>query len=209
MGGTCAGLMRGETMSSYYRYHLFCDLAVDAPQTLHRALTALSQGAPLTLQDMADLPPIVAEYLTNSGFPGDGVHLYAPHGPGRLLDGRAEIDLTSAHARYSLSLTRTFHDDEYYNGGIYYPYWLMQFLADDGPIGTRQQTNGREPPGILTRIGGDIILSQAAYAPAEFWPIPGQALPDRDVPMVFRSHDRFNLTQRLEDLAMFSGAQGG
>ncbi len=73
------------------------------------------------------------------------MHLYAPQGPGAVVDGQVVIDLASPHARYALAMVRTFHDDEYWNGGVYFPYWLMQFIADDGPIGTRQQTTGTSP----------------------------------------------------------------
>jgi hypothetical protein len=192
-------------MSSYYCYSLSFEVSFDRPQTLHLALRALAAGKPLSVADMPDLPPTVADYLAHSGMNGDGVHVYAPFGGGRLVDGRVEIDLESPQTRFHLNLVRTFHDDEYYNGGIYFPYWLMQFVANDGPIGTRQQTNGGEPHAIITRQGGDIIVSQTAYSPSEYWPIPGQAPPDADQPLVFSGHQRHHLAQWLRDIDMFSG----
>jgi hypothetical protein len=196
-------------LSSYYRYQLFCTLRTDAPPILHRALTAAAARAPLSMSEMADLPPIVADYLAYESVMGEGVQVYAPQGPGRVVDGQVVIDMASPHTHYVFAMVRTFHDDEYWNGGVYLPYWLMQFIADDGPIGTRQQTNGNEPPAILTRVGGDIIVSNTAYAPARFWPMPGAAAPDGEAPLVFESHDRFNLAKRLQDLAMFADGWPG
>jgi hypothetical protein len=196
-------------VSSYFRYCLNFDVRPDAPDALHRGLTAMAAGAALSASDMADLPPIIADYLSGEGFPGDGVQLYALSGAVRMTDQGPVLDPASPHARWTLSLVRTFHDDEYYNGGNYFPYWLMQFVMADGPIGTRQQINGVEPHAILTRIGGDIIISTPAYAPGRFWPIPGQAAPDDKEPLVFESHDRFDLAQRLRDLDMFRDGMPG
>ncbi len=96
------------------------------------------------------------------------------------------------------------HDDEHFNGRMYYPYWLYQCAAYDGPLGTMQQTNGADLPSILTKADGHIIETTLAYGPAKFWPTQGQAPPDPETPMVIEKSTSVPLSEIIASLADFS-----
>lgn len=183
-------------MSDYYRIELRCNISADAPKELHNALSELAEGKTPDEASLEGLPGIVKEYLRPGGFHGDGVTLYFLNGPELSLRGGSD-------GCYTLHLTITFHDDEYFNGGIYFPYWLMQFVVDQGPIGTMQQINGVALPTILSKMDNEIIETNLAYAPDEFWPIPGQRAPDKDTPVAVKSSRRSNIFEIIESLSDF------
>ncbi|NSX56037.1 hypothetical protein [Parasulfitobacter algicola] len=193
-------------MSDYYQFHLRFDVRSDAPTTLHKALVLRSEGGFPKREDVSDLPGTVQDYLCNGGVPGDGIYLYEHHGPKmKYRDGAMrEVPLEPQEASHSLRMAQTFHDDEYWNGGMYYVHWLYQFAANDGPIGTMQQINGNEPPAILTKASDRIIETRMAYNPARFWPMDGQAEPDPEQPMLIERQNSFSLSEMMENIAAFA-----
>ncbi|ABD52962.1 hypothetical protein [Jannaschia sp. CCS1] len=193
-------------MSDHYLFHLTFDVRHDAPPQLMAALAKRAGGDVPSTEDMGDLPPIVQDYLRGGGVPGDGVYCFYNRGPrSKFIDGTlVEIGWEPHEGSHTLRMAQTFHDDEYWNGGLYYIHWLYQFVADDGPIGTMQQTNGNEPASILTKVGDDIIETKLAYNPGKYWPGPGQPKPDPDTPMIIEKSTAFPLSEMMEGLAMFA-----
>lgn len=183
-------------MSDHYRFDLRCNISANAPKEVHYALSELAEGNDPAPAQLKELPGLVQEYLRPGGAEGDGVTLY-------FLNSKNGALMGGILGAYTLHLTRTFHDDEYFNGGLYFPYWLMQFMEDQGPIGTMQQINGATLPVILTKVENDIIETHLAYAPDEFWPIPGLRAPGKDNPVMVRNSQRFNIHQTLEELSDF------
>lgn len=188
-------------MSDYYLFNLRFTIRAEAPASLHTALTRRAAGDVPARSDIADLPATVQDYLSSGGFPGDGVYLYErtkyfdptlPSGQPQYRDG------------FLLRLSQTFHDDEYFNGGLYYPYWLMQFAGSDGQLGTMHQINGDEPPTVLTKVGSLLHETELAYAPDELWPIPGNEPPNANAPLIVRKTTTHKITELIDDLQMFS-----
>ena len=170
-------------MSDYYLFNFRFAISTDAPASLLSALCTASRGGAVPRDQLSDLPLIVHDYLAGEGFPGDGVHQF-----------NKEMDA------YLLRLSRTFHDDEYFNGGIYFPYWLMSFAARDGQLGTMHQINGDTPPVILTKVGPLLHETEMAYSPDEFWPIPGQRMPDASAPLIVKKTTTHRLTELMDQL---------
>ena len=193
-------------MADHYLFHLNFDVRADAPPQLHSALGKRAEGEYPTREEVCDLPGIVQDYLCSGGVPGDGVYSYTSLGPRmKYRDGKmVEVGFEPHEGSHALRMALTFHDDEYFNGGIYFTTWLFQYAAHDGPIGTMQQTNGKDIPAILTRKADTIIETHLAYAPGEFWPLPGQAEPDGDAPIKIRRTTAMPLTELLEGMAFFA-----
>lgn len=197
-------------MSDHYLFHLTFDVRQDAPPQLKAALTKRANDEVPTEEEVSPLPEIVQTYLRSGGVPGDGVYCFHALGPrGKYRDGKmVEVGWEPHEGSHRLRMAQTFHDDEYWNGGIFYIFWLYQFVAYDGPIGTMQQINGNAPASILTKMGERIIETSLAYNPGEFWPIPGQAAPDPETPMVINRTQSYNLPEVMAGLADFAGGFG-
>ncbi|KIT14835.1 hypothetical protein [Jannaschia aquimarina] len=193
-------------MSDHYLFHIRFDVRHDAPAALHRALTVLSEGNAPTDAELDGLPGIVKDYLRgNTGAPGDGVHLYWHYGPKRVYRGGELVEAPREphEGSHALRMTQTFHDDEYFNGGIYFPYWLFQFAAHDGPVATMQQTNGNELPSVVTKHGDRLIETSLAYNPDRFWPIGNERPPEQGNPVVIKENREMSLSETLEGLSVF------
>ena len=121
-----------------------------------------------------------------------------------LADGSTAPDSSKAHLAYStLRMARQFHDDEYFNGGVYFPYWLFQFAKGDGPVATMQQVNGNDLPHIFW-IEGDVLHETVpAFHPDAMWPIGNSPAPSSQMPMVIQEDRAFPIAQILSDLEMF------
>ncbi len=193
-------------MSDQYLFHLNFDVRHDAPAQLHAALAKRAEGIFPKEEDVCDLPGMVRTYLQSGGTPGDGVYCYQSRGPRqKFRDGKMVPAPFEPHeGSHSLRMAHTFHDDEYWNGGIFYPYWLFQFAAYDGPIGTMQQTNGHDPAAILTKAGDRIIETQLAYNPGKYWPMSGQGEPDPDTSMVIEKSTTIPLAEMMKSLSDFA-----
>lgn len=192
-------------MSDHYLFHFNFDLSPDAPAPLLRSLDILAKGGTPGEADTEGLPGIVREYLMSGGVPGDGVYLFEKSEPMRMTsDGEAEADPSKAHlTRYSLRMARTFHDDEYFNGGMFWPYWLFQFAASDGPLATNQQTNGGDIPSVISKFGDRLIETHFAYNPLEY-DLSGRLPPGKENPVVISRTTDMSLSETLEGLQIFA-----
>jgi hypothetical protein len=189
-------------MSDYYLFNLRLRIDAGTPEALHVALTKRARGETPSKEDVATLPGMAQVYLLGAKGPGDGVHLYEPT---KIFDPTLPAGQPQYRDGYLLRLSQTFHDDEYFNGGMFYPYWLMS-LAANGQLGTMQQINGDDPPVVLTRVGSLLHETSLAYHPADLWPIPGQEPPDEQTPLVIKETRSHVIDDLMKDLSMFADA---
>lgn len=197
-------------MSDHYLFHLTFDMRHDAPPQLQAALTKRANGEVPTEEDVTDLPKMVQNYLRRGGPPGDGIYCFHNKGPrSKFIDGKmVEIGWEPHEGSHYLRMAQTFHDDEYWNGGMFYIFWLYQFVAYNGPIGTMQQTNGNAPAAILTKVDDTVLETALAYTPGEFWPMQGQATPDPETPMVIKRTQPYHMPEMMAGLASFADGYG-
>ena len=193
-------------MSDHYLYNLHFTVRHDAPPQLHAALTKRADGAMPTREEVSDLPVLAQDYLCSDGGPGDGVYLYQYRGPHIKFRNGAmvEVPYEPHQGTHDLRMARTFHDDAYFNGGVFFVYWLFQFIAEDGPFGTMTQFNGKELPKVLTKIDGQIVETALSYTPARFWPMPGQDAPNAEQPVIVETTTSANLAETMESLQVFA-----
>ncbi|TWI33868.1 DUF2267 domain-containing protein [Paracoccus sulfuroxidans] len=190
-------------MSEYYRFSLNFKIRRDAPQALHRALRALSERRLPEEEDLAELPPVVGEYLRHpsppEGMDGDGF-TYRYSRSGRVFREERPDDPTHA-----IHVERTFHDDEYWACGVYFIYWLFQFAAEDGHLAIKL-LEFDTPPEIYTRQGSDILITQLRYEPEEYRPLSLREMPLDDTnPIVISETFRQNLPEFLKNIAEMCG----
>lgn len=192
-------------MSDHYLIHFNCELRYDIPDALARCLAILAEGGIPTEADTEGLPRIVGSYLRSSGPPGDGVYLFYRRVPlRRTAEGQFEDDLSRPdRISYQLRMARTFHDDEYYNGGLYWPYWLYQFAKIEGPIATMQQINGMDIPSVISKFGDRLIETSFDYNPGGF-DRNGRAPPEADTPVVISRQTEISLSETLEQISMWA-----
>lgn len=170
-------------MSDYYRYSFTFALSPETPVELTEALRLLSEGQRPSKEQLAAFPGLPQIYLSgNTGAPGDGVH---------ALDNGV------------LRLSQTFHDDEFFNGGEYFVWWLLQFAGHDGPLGTVQQTNGLDMPEVLIKKG-DLLLTARVdmVGGADLQPSP-EPVAGPEGPVRIGSTQVASITQMLEELRVF------
>lgn len=129
-------------MSDNYMFQFTFTLRDDTPAALRQALRLLSEGQTPPKDLLAGFPGMAQIYLETGGMPGDGVH-------------SVENGL--------VRMTRTFHDDEFFNGGEYFVWWLVQYATGPGPVGVRQQINGLDMPEILVKDGDLLITARTGY----------------------------------------------
>lgn len=184
-------------MSDHYLFHLTFAVREDAPAQLKSALAKRSAGKMPTAEEVSDLPPIVQSYLRSGGAPGDGIYCFHPCGPrSKFSNGQmVEIGWEPHEGSHLLRMAHTFHDDEYWNGGMFYVFWLYQFVAYDGPIGTMQQTNGNDPAAILTKVDNHIVETATTF---------DHSNRDKDKPISIDRTQSFDLSQMLDQLADFA-----
>lgn len=186
-------------MSDYYRFCLNFKIRRDAPRALHAALRDLSERRLPDEADLAELPPVVADYLRHphppEGLDGDGfTYRYARTGM-VLREERSEDPTHAIH------IERTFHDDEYWNGGVYFIFWLFQFASGDGHLAT-MLLEFDTPPEIYTRHGDDILITRLRYNPEEFRPLAFREGPLDEVnPIVVSETVRQNLREFLMNIS--------
>jgi len=189
-------------MSDYYRFSLNFQIRRDTPVALRSALSALADRRSPDESDLAALPPLVADYLRHphppEGVDGDGfTYRYARNGF-RHREERPEDPTHYIH------LERTFHDDEFSNGGMYFVYWLFQFAAQDGHLATKLLFFDT-PPEIYTRHGEDILTTHLSYNPEEFRPLALRQTPlDPTNPIVVTETWRQNLKELLDNIAFMA-----
>ena len=185
-------------MSDYFHFTLDFLLRRDAPQALHNAVKALANRELPAQKDLDQLPGIVADYLTTpnapKGIDGDGfTYRYARSG----VQYREENPQDGTHW---IHIEQSFHDDEYFNGGMFFPFWLMQFSAQDGYLGI-YTVGYAELPTILVKDGEEIIEINLALNPSDAYGIRAQGTPvDRDVPARVLNNNRMNLQELLDGL---------
>lgn len=186
-------------MSDYYRFSLNFKIRRDTPAALRSALSTLAERRLPDESDLASLPPSVTEYLRHphppEGIDGDGfTYRYSRSG----IAFREERPEDATHC---LHVERTFHDDEFWHGGMYFLYWLFQFAAEDGHLAT-MLLEFDAPPEIYTRHGDDILVTRLRYNPEEFRPLAFRQTPlDTDNPIVVVDTTRQNLRDMLESIA--------
>ena len=189
-------------MSQYYRYTLNFKIRRDTPAALRSALSALSDRRLPDDADLAALPPRVALYLRHlypaEGVDGDGFTFrYSRTG----IPFREERPEDPTHY---IHIEQTFHDDDFWSGGMYYLYWLFQFAAQDGHLATRL-LEFDSPPEIYTKYGGDILVTGLQYNPEEPSPLSHRQTPlDPDHPITVEKTSRQNLAELLEDIAFMA-----
>lgn len=187
-------------MSSYYHYTLNFTLRRETPQALVSAFEALTERRFPTKDMVSDLPPVVQEYLLSGDNLGSGGFT------ARLSPAAMTFrEQSPADPAWQLHYERVFHDDEFANGGMYLIYWLFQFAAEDGQLGTMQLLFDC-PPEILTKIGDDIIRTTLAYNPEEYRPLSHrQGLLDADAPIAVAKSSRHNLPELMGHIAFMAG----
>lgn len=185
-------------MSDYYHFTLDFILRRDAPAALHAAFAKLAGREIPTRDEMADLPEIVADYLAApfqpQGLDGDGfTYRYSRSG----MQFRAEKPEDGTHW---IHMERTFHDDEYFNGGMYYPFWLMQFAAGQGYLGN-YTFGSSELPTLLYKDGDEIIEIDMSINPSDKWGIRPHGTPvDQENSARVRETRRINIQELLDGL---------
>ncbi len=125
---------------------------------------------------MADLPPLVQRYLRRGDFTGEDT------GPGtgpvpRIAGTGMPFRAPAPHDPvWRLHYERRFHDDEFWNGGMYLIWWLFQFAAGQGHLAV-MLLQSDTPPEIYTRVGDDVVTTTLGYTPETH-----RALDYRDTP---------------------------
>ena len=189
-------------MSDYYRFSLNFKIRRDTPVALRAALSALAERRLPDESDLASLPPRVAEYLRHpspsEGLDGDGFTFrYSRYG----MSFREERPEDPTHY---IHIEQTFHDDDFYSGGMYYLYWLFQFAAEDGHLAT-MLLEFDTPPDIYTKHGDDILLTRLKYHPEEHRPLAFRQTPlDPENPIIISSTSRLNLKEMLEEISFMA-----
>lgn len=180
------------------RYHLSLNFKIrrDAPAGLHAALAALAERRLPGKADLATLPRFAARYLRRPVAPlgrdGDGF---------TCRYSRVDNDFpqeSPGDATHYIHLEYAFHDDEYFNIGQDFIYWLFSFAAEDGHLAV-ELANFNQPPAIYTKHGDDLLVTTLDYHPPEgigYTPIRL----DAETPVVVRRSDRFNLKELVEAL---------
>lgn len=186
-------------MSSYYHYTLNFTLRRDTSQALIGAFEALTERRFPTKDMVSALPSLVQEYLLSGDNLGSG-GFTARLSPAAMTFREQNPE----DPAWQLHYERVFHDDEFWNGGMYLIYWLFQFAAEDGPLGTMQLLFDC-PPEILTKVGDDIIRTKLAYNPEEHRPLSHRHEPlDADAPIVVSKSRRENLPEILEQIGFMA-----
>src|SRR5690606_32808036 len=190
-------------MSDYYRFSLNFQIRRDTPAALRSALSALADRRLPDKADLAALPPLIADYLSHphppeGGVDGDGfTYRYARNG----IPHREEKPDDPTHY---IHIERTFHDDEFATGGMYFVFWLFQFAAEDGHLATKLLFFDT-PPEIYTRQGDDILITRLSYNPQEFRPLFLRQTPlDPVDPIVVTETSRQNLKDLLDNIAFMA-----
>lgn len=189
-------------MSDHYHYALDYTLRRDTPEALITALTALTGGQPVPEVALKALPGMVAEYLRS----GDFVGTLGPDRPITRISrlGTPYREETPGDPMWMFHYERVFHDDEFWNGGMYLIYWLFQFAAEQGHLAVMRLVFDT-PPQIFTLIDGDIVTTDLTYNPETHQPLAFRdSPPDRDEPLVIGTRRRQNLAQLLQDIAFMA-----
>ncbi|PID36813.1 MAG: hypothetical protein CR993_03235 [Rhodobacterales bacterium] len=185
-------------MSDYLHFTLNFTIRRDTPIALQNALSALAARRLPDEGDLSALPELVAEYLrlpdVPEGLDGDGfTYRYSRSGTPFHIENPGD-------PTHHVHVERRFHDDEYYNGGMYFIYWLFQFAARDGHLAV-EQLEFDTPPTIYTRYGDEILITRLAYNPEEYRPLAYRQTPlDAESPIVVVETIRQNLTELLDGL---------
>lgn len=188
-------------MSDYYHYTLNFLLRRDTPPALIGGLQALSDGR-LPREDEVDgLPTTIRQYLLW----GDNVSVEPGVFSTRLgATGHTFKTEAPGDACWRLHYERVFHDDEFWNEGMYLIYWLVQFAAEDGQLGI-MQLEFDKPPEILTKHGDEIITTTLAYNPEEHRALSYREGPlDAEAPIVVERTSRQNLPELLGHIAFMA-----
>ncbi len=185
-------------MSDHMHFTLNFRIRRDTPIALQNALSALADRRLPDEADLADMPELVAEYLrcpnAPEGLDGDGF-TYRYSRSGEVFRTESPADAT-----HHVHVERLFHDDEYYNGGMFFIYWLFQFAAEDGHLAV-ERLDFDTPPTIYTRHGDDILITRLAYNPEEYRPLAYRKTPlDAGSPIVVAKTTRQNLSELLDGL---------
>ena len=151
-------------MSSHFHFTMNFQTRRDMPAPVAAAIAALSNGQQPDQTDLAALPELIAEYLGGKANQGDvdaggGAWRFTPIN----LYSRAEKPDDPTHL---LHMERVFHDDEYFNAGVFFVFWLFQF-ACDGHLAV-ELTSDSLAPTLFARHGDNILITTLAYDPDEF-----------------------------------------
>jgi len=185
-------------MSDRYHYILDFGLRRDTPRAVIDALTARAQGQDPAASDLAELPEIVAGYLSVPDFTGG----YEPQASTRI---RAERSTHIAdNPGWHLHYERLFHDDEYFNAGIYFIWWLFSLAAGQGHLAVKL-TEYDTPPEIYTKVGDDVVITTLGYNPETHQALDYRTQPlAPDLPISISRSGRAPLAETLANLEVLN-----
>ena len=192
-------------MSDRYHYVLDFWLRRDTPAPLVSSLRALTGGGVPDEADLSALPPLVASYFRSGDFVGGALPAITTRLQPSGMTFRAE---SPGDAVWLLHYERVFHDDEFWNGGMYLIWWLFQFAARQGHLATMRMEFDA-PPEIFTLIGDDVVATRLGYNPETHQALDYREAPlDPENPIVVAETRRTGLREMLDGIAFMAEIDG-
>ena len=158
---------------------------------------------------MSELPAIVADHLAAAWAPGDGVYEYEPIVRYNIMGGELDpIQPGPNDSSHTFRMAFTFHDDAFYNGGMYVIYWLFKFANSDGPIATMHQINGNDAPSVFTKCGDTLYITELKFNPDPLWPMPHARQPDPQTPLIINKQRTESISEMLGHISFMADGGG-